>query len=189
MAVYFLFNLGRIRLPFAFEHFDLLEDVYFRNFIKVKCNNLAIQSWPTKTTENSLSKIDAWYKSELKMERYFTLLKPNKRNIFARFRYALSWLQPVQDRFNDTSDHLCKLYKTSCIPDEFHFSFRCPRFDVFRNRKLGSLGPSPNMHTLHTLMNVINIIKLIKLTNFCEHIGSSMINEVGTDCALNLNFC
>ena len=42
---------------FAFEYIDLLEDTYFRNFIKVKCNDLAIQSWQTKTTENSLCKI------------------------------------------------------------------------------------------------------------------------------------
>ena len=65
-------------IPFAFEYIDLMEDTYFENFIKVKCNDLAIQSWRTKTTENSLCKIYTWYKSELKMERYITLLKPNK---------------------------------------------------------------------------------------------------------------
>ena len=123
------------------------------------------------------------------MERYITLLKPNKRNILAGFRYAPSCLQTVQDRFNDTSDHLCKLCKTSCTPDELHFLLRCPRFDEFRSRELGSLDPSPNMYTLYTLMNVTNFEKLIKLTNFCEHIGSSMQNEDETDGAPNLCFC
>ena len=133
-------------IPFAFESTDLMEDTYhFRNFIKVKCNDLAIQSWRTKTTQNSFCKIYAWYKSELKMERYITLLKLKKRNILARFRCAPSWLQTVQDRFNDTTDHLCKLCKTSCIPVEFHLLLGCPRFDEFRSRELGSLGPSPNI--------------------------------------------
>ena len=181
--------LVELGIPFAFEYIDLMEDTYFKKFIKVKCNDLAIQSWRTKTTENSLCKIYTWYKSELKMERYITLLKPNKRNILARFRCAPSWLQTVQDRFNDTSDHHCKLCKTTCIPDEFHLLLRCPRFDEFRARELGSLGPSPNLYTLHTLMNVTNINKLIKLTNFCGHIGSSMMNEDDTDGALNLYFC
>ena len=109
--------------------------------------------------------------------------------MFARFRCASSLLQTVQDRFNQTSDELCKLFKTSCLPDEFHLLLRCLRLDEFRSRELRRLGPSPNMYSLHTLMNVNNINKLIKLTNLCEHIGSSMINGDETDCALNLYFC
>ena len=163
-----------------------MKDTYFRNFIKVKCNDLAIQSWRTKTTANSLCKIYAWYKSEQKIERYVTLLNRNKRNILAQFRCVSSWLQAVQDRLNDTSNHFFKLCKTSSLPDEFHLLLRCPRFNEFRSIELRSLGPSPNMYTLHTLMNVTSINKLIKLKKFCEHIGSSMVNEDETDCALNL---
>ena len=60
--------------------------------------------------------------------------------------------------------------------------------DELGSRELGSLCPSPNMYNLHTLMNVTSINKLNKLTNFCEHIGFSLINEDETDCALNLYF-
>ena len=59
--------LVELGIPFAFEYIDLMEDMHFRNVIKVKYNDLAIQSWRTKTTENSLCKIYTWYKSELKM--------------------------------------------------------------------------------------------------------------------------
>ena len=170
----------------AFEHINFMEDTYFRTFIKIKCDDLAIQSWRTKTSENSLCKIYSWYKSELKMERYITILKPNKRNKLAQFRCAPYWLQTVQDRFSGTSDHHCKLCKKSCIPDEYHLLLKCPSFDKFRNKELGRLGSIPSMYSLHFLMNATSSTKLSKLANFCEHIGSTLINEDETVCAINL---
>ena len=86
-------------------------------------------------------------------------LEHNKRNQLARFRCGPSLLQTVVDRFNETSDHLCKLCKTSCIPDEYHLLLRRPRFDEFRSRKLGSLGPSPNMYTLHQGFDIANFFR------------------------------
>ena len=47
-------NKKELGISVAFENNNLMEDTYFRNFIKVECDDLAIQSWQTKTTENSL---------------------------------------------------------------------------------------------------------------------------------------
>ena len=68
------------------------------------------------------------------MEKYLTIIKnPNIRKIISQFRVSNHKLPIERGRYENIprDQRICKLCDSGEVEDEFHFTFKCQKFDHF----------------------------------------------------------
>ena len=69
------------------------------------------------------------------MEQYLTTIKnPNIRKTFTQFRISNHKLEIERGRYENipSEQRTCKMCDSGEIEDEFHFTFKCKKFDHLR---------------------------------------------------------
>ena len=108
---------------------------------------------------------------------------PNIRKTFSQFRISNHKLEIERWRYENISSdqRICKLCDSHEIEDEFHFAFKCPRFEHLRENshnilktmfKLNTTDASKRMLLQHTMSSK----DPVALTLFCKF-SSDCFNE------------
>ena len=157
----------------VFYDISLLNKQWIKSSIKQKIHDISVQSWLTEVNNNSVCTNYRLFKTKLcigefvlgNIDNKITLLKFRCRN----FRIPVNL-----HRYNDNVSDKCNLCTLGEVGDEFHYVFKCKRFEDDRvqllknyfRRHVNALQFEELFNSKgKQLKNVISFIKII-IVNF-----------------------
>ena len=118
------------------KNVGLVSDYEFENFIKAKCQDLALQSWQIMLQSNSLCYNYRLYEHRFVFESYLETLLRSDRVKLTNFRCAATALPTVKSKFLNCPVESCPFCETRCKRDEYHLVLKCESFDDKRKELL-----------------------------------------------------
>ncbi len=94
-----------------------------------------VEFWKHKMSNSSKLSFLCSFKKDYKMEKYLTIIKtPTIRKVISKFRVSNHKPQIENGRYENIprDQRICKLCDSGEIEDEFHFTFKCQKFDHLR---------------------------------------------------------
>ena len=91
-----------------------------------------VEFWKHQMANSSKLSLLCTFKKDYKMEKYLTIINNrNIRKVISQFRLSNHKLQIERRRYENISrdQRICKLCDSGEIEDEFHFTFKCQKFD------------------------------------------------------------
>lgn len=145
--------------------------------VKVSVVDQFKQNWHSILLESPKAINYRLFKDNAERENYFKILDDKNIITFCRFR-ILSHKLPIETgRWKNVprENRNCKLCNSGDIGDEFHYIFKCSKFNHDREKNLKPYYLNrPNILKFHDLMNTRNISMLNHLCKFIRLINKQL---------------
>ena len=143
-----------------------------------------VEFWKHKMANSSKLSFLCTFKKDYKMEKYLTIIKnPNIRKVMSQFRVSNHKLQIERGRYENIprDQRICKLCDSGEIEDEFHFTFKCKKFDHLRENSNNILKTMFELNTTDEskrklLQHTMSSEDPVAIALFCKFI-SDCFNE------------
>jgi len=157
------------------------------SFIKTFKNRLVAcfkQTWHTKVTDSRRYALYSCIKEDHTLEDYL-LVDMNKEFIhtFTRFRLGISNINVHKFRYHPDATQRCACpFCPDEVEDEFHFFFRCPEYELIRNRYIKCCFHNPTVlyRYLAGGSNVDATRNVMKYCFFANKLRNEYISRITT---------
>ena len=150
-----------------------MSNVWFKKTIKLRGSDMCKQDWCSDMFVHDNCSNYRIFKEDLKLESYLSLLDVKQSNVLVKFRCRNSNLPVCKKGFvSENQSIVCSLCDAVEIGDEFHYLFKCRKFNesrrLFIKRYYRQNSNILKMHELLTSTNkrvLKNLVKFIIVIN------------------------
>jgi hypothetical protein len=170
-------NLNDLGLGYMWDSNGFFSFEWFKHTIKQRICDQFVQKWDSNVFSSPKGFFYRIIKENFCFEKYLDLLDPSDRIGLCRFRTCNSRLPIEVGRWFgiERSERKCTLCNYNDIGDEYHYLFKCSRFDSIRNQCIKWRKGSPqNVFTTKSIFNSNNVVTLRKLSKFVKIIHSTL---------------
>jgi hypothetical protein len=166
--------LNSYGMSFLWNGFEEYQSKWLSLSLERKILDTSLQNWSSNVNNNILCTNYRIFKTELVMEKYFSLLSYTDYITFAKFRCGNHLLPISKNRYNEGNDRVCKLCNLGEQGDEFHYILVCPYFNDERKLCLKKYYYiRPNAVKLYKLFNTKNVGELKHIVKFIKCINNA----------------
>ena len=164
-------------MPYVWNTQTFINTAWLVSSIKLRLKDQFEQHWHSIVDNSPKALNYRLFKTDFKLEKYFSILDYHHSIEFCRFRTTNHKLPIEQGRWNniDRNDRICTLCNSVDIGDEFHYVLQCNFFENFRKLHISKFYiRHVNILKFRTLMTSENKSELIKLCKFIKLINKGV---------------
>ena len=147
---------------------DLPGPIWFKNKIKLRLSDIYNKKWSSDTFNNSVCLNYRTITEQKTLQTYFNLPRQYMYAL-CKFKCANSRIPTIMGRYANKplEDRTCTVCESNEIGDEFHYLFKCSKFNDERIKYIKvHYFNNPSVHKMSRLFNEPNRKQMLNLAKF-----------------------